>query len=131
MDTSITPQLDYQEVAGFKIWYSDSTYTGTTYKEWTKAPTDDIQVVMIYFVKLDGMGRHTRLYSSGCDYYALTEDLRFTSHFDDTTKVSGHILYGKYTHWDNLMKIEKIAFEDYGEWLHPAEPVVVGEPKNG
>lgn len=130
MDTSITPQLSHQEVIAFKIWYSDSIYKGSSYEDWTNAPSDDVQVVMIYFNKLDGQGRFTRLYSSGCDYYAMTKDLQFSSHFDDIDKVDGHVLYGKYTNWKRLEKIEREAFDDYGLEFLPKLKIVPQDNKD-
>ena len=118
MDTTQTPQLDYQQIETSKIWYSDSVYTGRTYADWVAAPSDDVQVVMLYFTTRDGMGRPTRLYSSGCDYYALTPEMRFSSHFDDISQVEGHVLYGKYMNFEALLSLEQRAFNDYGEgWL--------------
>lgn len=116
MSTEQTRQLDNQEIAGFKIWYSDKTYSSND-GIWNDAPEDNVQVVMIYFKKRDALNRHTRLYSSGCDYYALNKDGRFTSHFEDISKVDGHVLYGKYMNWEELAKLEQKAFDDYGEDL--------------
>lgn len=118
MSTKETPQLEYQKIIGFKIWYSDSVYTSND-GEWKNAPIDNVQVVMIYFEKKDALNRYTRLYSSGCDYYALdTTKGLFTSHFDDINKVFGHVLYGKFMNWNKLIELEKVAFEDYGNWIN-------------
>lgn len=121
MDTSQTPQLKYQKIVGFKIWYSDSVYTSLD-GDWENAPSDDVQIVMVYFEMLDGLGRHTRLYSSGCDYYALNKKGEFTSSFDDIKKVNGHVLYGKFMDYEDLKTLGKVAFDDYGEWLDPPKP---------
>ena len=121
MSTKETKQLDHQKIVGFKTWYSDSTYTSNDGK-WNDAPKDDVQMVMVYFAHKDALKRFTRLYSSGCDYYALDGSTgRFSSSFDDVSSVSGHVLYGKFMNWDSLMALEKVAFEDYGEWLNPKE----------
>ena len=125
MSTEQTPQLAHQVVRAFKIWYSDSTFDSTQ-GAWKEAPKDDVQVVIIYFEKNDALGRPTRLYSSGCDYYALDDEGNFTSHFDDIEKVKGHVLYGKFMNFEELLKKEKIAFNDYGMgWL-----VEVPKPKD-
>lgn len=132
MDTSKTPQLEHQKFRAFKIWYSDSIYVGYSYEDWKNAPSDDVQVVMIYFKKQDALGRPTRLYSSGCDYYGLTFALNFYSHFDDITKVKGHILYGKYMNYDKLLELEQQAFNDYGEnWLAPSTDLEYIEKNRG
>lgn len=123
MSTSDTPQLNYQEIAGFKIWYGDNTTYTSKDGAWENAPSDNVQVVMIYFKAKDAMGRFTRLYSSGCDYYALDNQTgKFTSAFDDITKVSGHVLYGKFMNYQDLSVLEKVAFDDYGEWMIPKLP---------
>ncbi|MCK4609427.1 MAG: hypothetical protein KAT71_08090 [Gammaproteobacteria bacterium] len=142
MDTSQTPQLKSQKIAGFKIWYSDQAIQSTdlegktVYKQWQSAPADDVQVVMVYFERLDGQGRHTRLYSSGCDYYGIDRFGRFTSHFDDVKEVSGHILYGKFMNYEALITLEQGAFDDYGDgWLvtvpvvePPVDGDLIGKP---
>ena len=125
MSTEQTPHLDHQKIRGWKIWYSDTT-VDSTQMSWDEAPDDDVQVVMIYFEGLDGMGRPTRLYSSGCDVYGLDQEAgTFSSHFDDPSKVTGVIKHGKYTNWQKLLLIEKMAFDDYGEgWLwHKPEKI--------
>lgn len=118
MSTEQTPQMEHQKIIGWKIWYSDSTFDSTQ-GEWKDAPLDDVQVVMIYFKGVDSLGRHTRLYSSGCDHYALDViNGVFTSHFDDISKVSGDVKVGKFMSYDALIKKEKEAFDDFGEgWL--------------
>lgn len=112
-----TPQLEHQEYLGFKIWYSDSTFDSTQ-GEWTDAPDDDVQYVMIYFQKKDALSRYTRLAASGCDYYALDmETKHFTSSFDDVAKVKGHIKYGKFMDLETLLSMSGEFYNDYGEWL--------------
>lgn len=119
------------EAVAFKIWYSDSVFESITglYSDWLGSPDMDIQEVMFYF-KEDSQGRLTRSYALGNDFYALTPEFKFTSHFDDITKVAGHIKYGKWTTWENHCRIAAEAFADYGEgWLFekPPEPVIVPE----
>lgn len=119
MSTKNTPQLDHQKIAGFKIWYDNGSFYTSNDGFWNDAPIDGIQVVMIYFDAKDALGRFTRLYSSGCDYYALDGSGHLTSDFDDITKVSGHVLYGKFMNYQDLILLEKGAFNDYGDWLVP------------
>ena len=113
-----TPHLPHQKLKGFKIWYSKSVFTSLD-GDWKDAPADDVQVVMIYFEKYDALDRHTRLFSSGCDYYALNENGVFTSAFDDVSLVEGHVLVGKFMQLDKLETIMEEALNDYGEWLDP------------
>ena len=121
MSTKETPHFERQKIVGFKIWYSDRCFTCNDGR-WNEAPKDDVQVVMVYFAHKDALGRFTRLYSSGCDYYALDAVTgHFSSNFDDISEVSGHVLYGKFMNWDSLGALEKVAFDDYGEWLKPKE----------
>lgn len=139
MDTSQTPQLNHQKTVAFKIWYSDKVVQSTDlagatlYQKWLNAPHDDVQLVMVYFAQKDGMGRHTRLFSSGCDYYALNEQGQLTSHFDNISKVQGHVLYGKFMDYEAHLKLCKVAYDDYGEgWLYPATPKSnTTPPENG
>ena len=120
MSTKQTPQLNNQEITAFKIWYGDGSSFTSNNGLWNEAPNDNVQVVMIYYKFRDALGRFTRLYSSGCDYYALDKETgRFTSDFDDITKVSGHVLYGKYMNYQDLGVLEKKAFDDYGAELIP------------
>ena len=139
MDATQTPQLNHQKTVAFKIWYSDKTVQSTDlvgatpYEKWLNAPSDDVQLVMVYFEMLDAMGRHTRLFSAGCDYYAMDENGQLTSHFDDIAQVSGHVLYGKFMDYQEHLKLGKIAYDDYGEgWLIPAKTIEVNlPPKDG
>ena len=124
MDTPQTPQLDHQQTVAFKIWYADRSVNSeelpgeTVCEKWKNACSDGVQVVMIYFAGKDGMDRPTRLYSSGCDHYAMDDQGRFTSHFDDASKVKGHVLHGTFMNYEKLLKLEEKAFLDYGEgWL--------------
>lgn len=119
MSTKNTPQLMHQDIAGFKIWYDNGTFYTSNDGLWNNAPVDGVQVVMIYFQVKDALGRFTRLYSSGCDYYALDTNGHLTSDFDDIGKVSGHVLYGKFMNYQDLIVLEKDAFNDYGNWLMP------------
>ena len=124
MSTENTPQLDYQRIIGWKIWYSDKT-VDSTQMTWEDAPADDVQYVMVYFEAKDALGRFTRLYSTGCDYYALDSVAgRFSSNFDDITKVSGVVKYGKYMDYNQLLDMGKIVFDDYGDWLQNQNPAV-------
>lgn len=103
-------------VAGFKIWYSNSTSTGRTYADWCAAQDSDVQVVVIYYIARDALGRYTRRYSSGHDYYALDSETTFTDG-DDLSILSGHVLVGAWMDFAALVAIEQASFADYGEWL--------------
>lgn len=109
-------------IRAFKIWYSNSVFESTTgsFADWLKAPDVDVQEVMFYFPENDALGRPTRLYARGNDFYALTPEMEFTTDFDDISKVKGHIKYGKWTTWENHERISNEAINDYGEgWLFP------------
>ena len=111
-------------IKAFKIWYSDKTFDSTQavakdiFGAWKEAPDQDIQVVVFYFEENDGLGRPTRKYMRGEDFYAMDETEKLSEHFDDITKVEGVVKYGKYTTDENIAKLETESFEDYGEgWL--------------
>lgn len=108
-------------VRAFKIWYSDHVYMGDTYQAWTEGQDDDVQVVVVYFDKLSGRGLPLRMVYFGDDFYGFDGE-RFSSHFDDVTRVTGHIKYGKYMDFDDFMELKRRALEDYGRgWLIPGE----------
>lgn len=111
-------------IKAFKIWYSDKTFDSAqaTAKDifgaWKEASDQDIQVVVFYFDEDDGSGRPMRRVVKGQDYYAMDENGNISEHFDDITKVNGIVKNGKFTEWNNLMKIEELSLNDYGEgWL--------------
>lgn len=109
-------------ILGWKIWYSNTTFDSTQ-GSWEDAPTDDVQVVMVFFDEYDPHGRPTRLVMKGCDYYGF-DGQEFTCDYNDITKVKGVIKNGWYTDWDTLMVLEKESFDDYGEgWLISPPPV--------
>ena len=120
-------------IIAFKIWYSnkilDSTQIdGTTiFEKWKNAPDQDVQVVFFYFTKKDGTGKHTRRESQGVDYYSLTEDESISQDFDDITKMTGHIKYGKYMDYDAFLKLYEIAGKDYMEENFKEAPAPRGE----
>lgn len=118
------------KLLGFKIWYSKSTFDSTQ-GTWKEAPTDDVQFVMFYFEEKDGLGRPMRRAMHGVDFYAMDDAGNLSQDFDDKSKVSGHIIYGKYMSYPKLETIVKEAYADYGEgWLWqkpPVEPVIDGE----
>ena len=120
------------KIRAFKIWYSDKTFDSTqavakdVFGAWKEAPDQDVQVVMFYFDENDGMGRPTRKYMRGEDFYAMDETENLSEHFDDITKVKGVVKYGKYTTNENITKLEVESFDDYGEgwlWQKPPAPV--------
>src|SRR3989344_4684693 len=101
------------KLRAFKIWYSDKTFDSAqatakdVFGAWKEAPDHDIQVVVFFF----------------------DENENLSEHFDDITKVSGIVKYGKFTDWDNLVRIDADAFNDYGEgwlWQKP-EPLPIPE----
>lgn len=112
------------KIRAFKIWYSDKTFDSTqavakdVFGAWKEAQDQDIQAVIFYFDENDGLGRPMRRIMRGVDYYALDASENLSDHFDDITKVSGAIKYGKYTTNENEKKIASESFADYGEgWL--------------
>lgn len=105
-----------QSVVGFKIWYSRSTYIGHTFDDWLAAPADDVQAVVVYLAVCDALGRYTRIYSSGHDYYAMAPDMSFRDG-DDLAALPGHVLAGAWMDFDGLLAIEAESFADYGEGL--------------
>lgn len=104
-------------IRAFKIWYSDTTITGKTYRDWQNSPDEDVQVVMFYFDHKDGQGRFTRRIMFGKDYYAMNDNEKLYESFSDISKVSGHIKYGKLMDFDAFLKIKEAAWNDYGEWI--------------
>lgn len=114
------------KIRAFKIWYSDKTFDSTqavakdVFGAWKEASDQDIQVVMFYFDENDALGRPTRRYMRGQDFYAMADNENLSESFDDIAKVEGEVKYGKYTTDENLSKIETESSSDYGEgWLWP------------
>ena len=120
------------DIAAFKIWYSDSTLDSTQidgmtiFEKWKNAPDQDVQVVFFYFAEKDGTGKHTRREIQGVDYYSLTEDGSISQDFDDITKMTGHVKYGKYMNYDAFLKLYEIAGKDYMEEHFKEAPVPRG-----
>lgn len=120
------------KVRAFKIWYSDKICSfhadaKDVFGAWKEIPDQDIQVVVFYFDQNDSFGRPMRRVMKGQDYYAMDENGNLSEHFDDITKVSGIVKYGKWTDWDNLVRIDGDAFNDYGEgwlWQKPEPPPI-------
>lgn len=112
------------KVRAFKIWYSDKTFDSTQavakdiFGAWKEALDQDIQVVVFYFDENDALGRPTRRYMRGQDFYAMDDEENLSESFDDIAKVKGEVKYGKYTTDENISRIEAESFNDYGEgWL--------------
>ncbi len=112
------------KIRAFKIWYSDKTFDSTQavakdiFGAWKESPDQDIQVVVFYFDENDALGWPTRRIMKGEDFYAMDEIENLSEHFDDVTKVNGIVKYGKWADWDNLIRIDTEALNDYGEgWL--------------
>src|SRR3989344_8024809 len=127
--------LRMPKIRAFKIWYSDKTFDFTqavakdVFGAWKEAPDQDVQVAVFYFDANDELERPTRRIMKGEDFYAMDEIENLSEHFDDVTKVSGIVKYGKFTDWDNLVRIDADAFNDYGEgwlWQKP-EPLPIPE----
>lgn len=119
-------------IKAFKIWYSDKTFDSTqavakdVFGAWKEAPQNDVQVVVFYFGETDGLGRPTRRMMSADDYYSMDELKNLYQSFDDITKVKGEVKFGRFTAWENIVRIEKEATDDYGEgwlWSKPPAPV--------
>jgi len=120
-------------IEAFKIWYSNKTFDSAqvaardVFGAWKEAPDQDIQVVVFYFNEDDSFGRPTRRVMKGQDYYAMDENENLSEHFDDITKVSGVVKYGKWTDWNNISRIDAESFSDYGEewlWQKPGPPPI-------
>lgn len=123
MSTKETPQLEFQKVKGWKIWYADGSTFNSTQGSWHDAPGDGVQVVMLYFEDTDALGRPTRLYSSGCDSYAFDEATgQFESAFNHKEGMPGEVKTGTFMDYKLLLEMENEAFQDYGAgWLKPNE----------
>lgn len=119
-------------IRAFKIWYSDkacSTHPAEKdiFGAWKKVPDQDIQAIVFYFDENDALDRPTRRIMKGQDYYAMDESGNLSEHFDDITKVSGIVKYGKWTDRDNMTRIDAESFNDYGEgwlWRKPEPPPI-------
>lgn len=117
------------KIRAFKIWYSDKACStpffksGDVFGAWKNTPDQDVQAIVFYFDENDALGRPLRRIMKGQDYYAMDENGNLSEHFDDITKVSGVVKYGKYTTDENIARIEAASFKDYGEgwlWSKPA-----------
>ena len=101
------------KIIGWKLWYGNGTTFSSLQGSWEKAPDQDVQVLMIYYDKKDGMGRSCRRVFSGSDYYFKDGD-NFGESFDDINLVKGVVKYGKYMKTEEeFLVIQKIAMEDY------------------
>lgn len=105
------------EIKGWKIWYSTGEPVCSTSIPWQKAPSQDVQVVMLYYNKKDGLSRNMRQIFHGQDYYYLNggcfEISNDNSDIVDLENLDGMIKYGKWTTAENLHRIVKNALEDY------------------
>src|SRR3989344_9649600 len=86
--------LQMPKIRAFKIWYSDQTFDSTQavakdiFGAWKEAPDQDIQAVVFYFDENDALGRPTRRYMRGQDFYAMNDEENLSEDFDDITKVN-------------------------------------------
>jgi len=55
------------KVIGFKVWYSDGSVVKET--DWVALPSDNLQVIMVYYDEQYTEGRHYRETIDGCDWY--------------------------------------------------------------
>jgi len=96
----------------WKIYYSDGSTFSSNDGTWGEAPDQDVQIVILYYPRKDGMGRPTRTLVSGVDYYFKSEN-GFGWSFDDFSQVIGTVKFGKWTDDINFKNIQKIAIKDY------------------
>lgn len=112
------------KIAGYKIYYGDgSVYAARgpyshLFKEWKKAPYENIQIIMLYENKYFGADKkHYRMSMSGFDYYLF--DGREFMACNDTRKFPAipkkSLKYGWYVDRKNLNEINKKAMRDF--WL--------------
>jgi len=103
--------MDELDVIAWKIWYGDGSGVSSKDVAWEEAPDQDVQIVMLYYRRLDGMGRHCRRVMSGADYYWKDGE-----EFDETNdwgEVRGSVKYGKWTDEANYNRLREITLHDY------------------
>lgn len=100
-------------VRGWKLFYGDGRTFSSNDGTWDDAPAQDVQIVVVYEMKIDGQGRPTRIVFSGCDYYFKDGDV-FGQSFDDVSLVRGVVKYGKLMNTEAAFnKLMNVAMEDY------------------
>ena len=105
------PLYHGHQVIGWKIWYSDKIISSKQ-MSWDQADDNDVQIVLLFLQKKDGMGRPTRIVFSGSDYY-FTDGILWGASFTDITKAFGHIKFGKYLSDFEFNRLAAASMEDY------------------
>ena len=96
----------------WRIWYGNGTTFDSNDGTWEEAPSDNVQVVILYEDWNDLQGRPRRFVMSGSDYYFKDEDL-FGHSFDDETKTRGTVKRGKWLTDEAYEAIRLKAMEEY------------------
>ena len=112
-------------ITGWKIWYSDSTFSSSEGK-WTDAPDNDVQAIVAYYDQQDeATGLPLRDIYHGHDHYAF-DGKRFSFSDDDQgagfykAKTNGHTKHGAWMEDAGIERIIKQVNNDTGEgWLVP------------
>jgi len=112
------------KIEGYKLYYGDGfvfTAKGSylhLFKEWHRAPFENIQIIMLYENKYFGADKkHYRMSISGFDYY-LFDGIDFMA-CNDTRKFSlipkNSLKYGWYMDKEKFKEINEKAIMDF--WL--------------
>lgn len=96
----------------WRIWYGDGSTFDSKAGLWEAAPSENVQVVMLYENRNDRQGRPCRFVMSGKDYYFKDGDL-FGVSFDDESKTRGIVKRGKWMTDEAFETIRVRAFEDF------------------
>jgi len=106
------------KVIGWKIWYIGGLVFSVHDGKFCAAPKDGVLHMMVYYDKLDGQGRPTRLSFSGDDWYFSDGLQLFGSNSDSVEENKRRyprccFKQGKWATPEEVNRISKTAFEDY------------------
>jgi len=100
-------------IRGWRIYYGNKGTFDSNDGTHFDAPKENVQVVLIFFEKNDGMGRPTRQMMSGADFY-FWDGREWRQSFDDPSVVSGIVFYGKWMRTEEEFEVIRMkAVEDY------------------
>ena len=96
----------------WRIYYGDGSNFDSNDGSWESAPSENVQLVVLYEGEDDALGRPRRFIFSGDDYYFKDGEI-FGSSFNDIANTRGSVKFGKLLNDRRFAFIGARANRDY------------------